>query len=606
MANNFTIPTIFTAIDKLSRPVQGMENSLKGFERTAKRLQLQSKASMASGMAKDFAVAGAAIAAPLALAVNESMKYEKALASFRTIVSDISDNEFVKFESAIQNVAGTTRRSFTDVASSFEMIAGLNADFAKTADGLSLVSEAAITLSKASGSELSTSAENLVGIMNQFSLGATEANRTINVLAAGQAIGAANIAKTSEAFVNFGSVASGANITLEQSVALIQTLAQKQLLGAEAGTKLRGAVLKLQQAGLGYASGQFNINDALSESVSKISKLKTEKAKDAALTKIFGAENITAGRILLSNIETFNKFTDAVTGTKEAQKAAEINSKTFSSRLAETRAQMQNLGVKVGEVLLPALISLVDKISPVIQSIIEWMRRNPGLTKMIVYATAFISALAFAISGLFALYALWTKAQILINIVMSANPIGLVIVAIAALIGFIVAIIQKWNEWGAAMALLLGPLGRVISLIQSFRRNWDMIKKSFKEGGILSGIKAIGITIIDSLLMPVQQLVSLIGKITGADWAKDAAASIQRYRDSLGVNTATDESGNPLEKKAVVNTRATQQEALFNEKRMTNDARVDININDPTGRTTSKGTGGDFLSIKTTSTHPGY
>ena len=58
--------------------------------------------------------------------------------------------------------------------------------------------------------------------MNQFSLGAEQSERTINVLAAGAKVGAASIAQTSEAMVNFGSVAAGANLSVEQAVGAVQ------------------------------------------------------------------------------------------------------------------------------------------------------------------------------------------------------------------------------------------------------------------------------------------------------------------------------------------------------------------------------------------------
>ena len=141
-----------------------------------------------------------------------------------------------------------------------------------------------------------------------------------------------------------------------------------------------------------------------------------------------------------------------------------------------------------------------------------------------------------------------TIAQKAFNFVMSMNPIGLIIIGIAALIALVVIVVKKWNDWGAAVSLFLGPLGIVISMIQSFRRNWDMIKKSFADGGILEGFKAIGRVILDSILQPVQQLLELIAKIPGmASSMQPAIDKIQSYREGLGVNTTTDESGNPLQ-----------------------------------------------------------
>lgn len=594
----FVIPSIFTAIDKFTGPVKGMGDALSKFSKKGeveaafleRRLRGISKAAFdVSG--KAF-LAGAAIATPLALAVNEARKFEDSLASFRTIVSDLSDKDFVKFNDKIQEIGQSQKRSFNDVASSFEKIAGLNAKFAETAEGIGAVSNAAITLSKASRMELGPSAESLVGIMNQFSFGAEEANRTINTLAAGQSAGAATIAQTAEAFVNFGSVAAGANLTLEQSVGLIQTLGKFSLFGSEAGTKLRGAILRIQKAGIGYASGQFQINDALEEANKKMGKLRTAKQKDAFLNKLFGAENIATGRILLNNIGSFNEFTKQVTGTSEAQKQAAINSATMNERLLQMRAQMQNLGVKIGTVLLPPLNKLLDRLIPLIDKTIKWAQANPGLMKTIVSITAGLAAFAFIVSGLAFVIGVVAKAQLIWNALMLANPIGLIIIGIVALIALITTIVAKWNEWGAALALFAGPLGLIISLIQSFRRNWDGIVNAFKNDGIISGLKAIGVTILDAILMPLQQVFKLLARVPGFGWAETAMNGIASFRNTLGANTTTDESGNPLAPKELVNTKS---------ELSTKGAMSFLTIKDETGRASLE-KGNNSVPIMLTST----
>ena len=245
MATTLKVPTEFTAVDKFTAVVKKMASGVVGFSKTATAsiARINTRLDRMVGLtdAVKGALTGLTVAALFATAVKDIQAYDDALASFRTIVSDLSNKEFVLFEKAIGDVAKGTKKSTVQVAQSFEKIAGLNADFAKTASGLSEVSKQAIILSKASGAE---ETENLVGIMNQFNLEAKEAARVSNVLAAGQAAGASTIAQSAEAYKNFGSVAKSSNITLEQSQALIQTLGKFSLFGAEAGTKLRGSVLQ--------------------------------------------------------------------------------------------------------------------------------------------------------------------------------------------------------------------------------------------------------------------------------------------------------------------------------------------------------------------------
>ncbi len=620
--STFTIPTIFTAIDKMTAPlrkmaagVQGIADKSQAFTDRSERAFRRLTPALSSA-AKEFlsfasaAAISAAVVGGVMFSVQSLKDYETAVSSFRTIVSDVSDKDFAKYQDKINEVARTTKKSSVETAMAFEKIAGLNSKFAETAEGIGQVSAAAITLSKASGDELGASAESLVGIMNQFNLAAEQSNRTINVLAAGAGVGAASIVNTAESFKNFGSVASGANISLEQSVGLIQTLGKFSVFGAEAGTKLRGSVLKLQQAGVGYASGQFDINNALAEAKEKIDKLRTAKEKDAAILKMFGSENISTGKILLNNISLFEEYTKGVTGTSEAQKQAEIRSNTLTVRIEEMKAAWVNLitGSDGANSALNTVKNTIGFVTDNLDTIVSvgskillffaaWkVTIIAARTALLIYnvalgvSSALSSTAAIAVgANTTALAAynfmskivtasiwLWTTAQTAINILMTANPIGLIIVGVAALIALIAAIIIKYDEWGAALSFILGPLGMIINLIQSFRRNWEMITSAFENGGFIAGIKAIGVAIFDMILMPLQQIFELIEKIPGMGdlgWS----SAIEGFRKDIGATIETKEEVNP---------KLAEQNGLVQRLENTSTSNVNLNVNDPNNRTT--------------------
>jgi TP901 family phage tail tape measure protein len=480
----FVIPSRFTAIDSLSSVLGKMGSNVSAFAAKAETALARSERvfrkltptiSAASkellSLAGSAAIAGGIVSTAF-FSVDALKKYENGLASFRTIVSDLTDKDFAKYQEKVAEVAFDTKKSTVDVVAAFESIAGLNSKFADTAESIGSVSKASIILAKASKMELQPAAENLVSIMNQYSLGANQANRTINVLAAGQAVGAANISQTAESFKNFGSVAASANISLEESVALIQTVGKFSLFGAEAGTKLRGSVLRLQAANLGYASGQFNVNDALEEARKKIDRLSTAKAKDAALDKIFGAENISTGRILLSNITTFQEYTRSVIGTSEAQKAAEINSKTLTNRLEELKAKWVNIittSDKAGSAL-DATKSVVGFLTDNMETLVSWGTKAllffgawkaalvAGRIALIAYniglgVTGALSATASIAIGQNAIalgaykVTAWAAAAATqsLNFVMALNPWVAAAIAIGAVIAAISLLITKYE-----------------------------------------------------------------------------------------------------------------------------------------------------------------
>lgn len=281
--------------------------------------------------------AGFGVVSAIRGASTAIMDYDDALKNFRIIVSDLNDNQFQEFKDQIKSIAETTGKSSTEVAQSFEMIAGLNSDFAKTATGLGMVSEGVITLSKAGNMALDETASSLTGVMNQFNLGASETDRVINVLAAGQAVGAASVTELSESFKNAGAVMASANISLENSVGIFETLAKFGIKSAEAGTQASSAIANLQKAQLGYSTGQFNVNEALDEFNTNLAKLKTDVEKDEYALKIFGKAGITTGKILTQNTKLINEFSKGVTGTTEAQRGAEIASNTLSAKWEELK-----------------------------------------------------------------------------------------------------------------------------------------------------------------------------------------------------------------------------------------------------------------------------
>ena len=222
--------------------------------------------------------------------------------------------------------------SATEMLGAYEKVGSLVPELLKNKEALAEVTKQAVLLSQASGGRLGlTETTAAVGsVMNQFNLSAGESARIVNVLAAAEVEGAAGTTDLTESFKNVGAVANSANVTFEQTSALLEVLASKQIVGAESGTKLRGSIIKLQDAGVGYQSGIFNINDALKELKTRIDSKSTAQQKDAEMMKVFGLENITVGKILLENISTYEELTKKITGTNTALEQAKIQTESAS------------------------------------------------------------------------------------------------------------------------------------------------------------------------------------------------------------------------------------------------------------------------------------
>lgn len=323
-----------------------MENKIKGSGQALSNLDTKSQSTF-SKMGSSLLKVGGAMAGAFALksivgdAVERITNFQKAISSLSAITGKTgADLEGLK--SKVLDVAANTKKGASEVAAAFELIGSKSPALLENADGLAAVTEQAIILSKASGEDLEQSASALTGVMNQFNLTAADSERIINSLAAGSQKGAAPVGQIADAIDKFGTTAAQNNITLEQSIGLVETLAEKNIKGAEAGTQARNIILKLKNAGIGFVDGQFDMNAALEEAKNKFDNIQDPVKRSQEQTKLFGLESSTAGAILLDNVDTFNKYTNAVTGTNTANEQAEIQMNNLKGRTEELDATYES------------------------------------------------------------------------------------------------------------------------------------------------------------------------------------------------------------------------------------------------------------------------
>jgi hypothetical protein len=315
------------------------------------------------------------------------------------------------------------------------------------------------------------------------------------------------------------------------------------------------------------------------------SVLKGLKIGDTGSIKVVGALGTSLERLTefqaLSNAE-FEKGTSILDEYN-------VKNNTTAAMLAKAKNSFESFNIILGRELLPTINDLLLQVAPMIKSFSQWNKDNPGTLESIVKITAAVSALAFAIG---------TVATIVGGIAtISAGVIAfgeswLFLSVIAPLLSSTFATI---TAIGYAMAFLAGiSLGALVAIlvavgaaVWSIYENWDFLVAAFKHGGIIEGFKAIGLVILDMILLPIQKIAELIDWIAGTDWG----SSIEGFRADLKANVNTVDQ---------TNTRAVEQ-AAFQEYISTNNAKVAIDINDPNGRTTARSTS-DLVQIKMGST----
>ena len=280
--------------------------AMKGFGR-----QLAGAAGLTSGV---FLLVGA-----IRRGVKALKDFGQALASLSAITG-ATGKELRFYRDEAKKASKQTQQSGAEMLKAFERVGSIRPELLKAKEALVEVTNAAVILSESTGGmlDLEQAADATAGVMNQLGIDSSEALRVINALAAGSKFGSSTTLDLSEAFKKFGKVAKDSNLSLEQSVALVELSASKMIVGSDAGTALRGTLLRLKAAGLGYQSGVFDINDAIDEMNAQLGGMGSELDKDALKLKIFGQRNIVLGSIILDNQDKFNELTKEVTGTTTA------------------------------------------------------------------------------------------------------------------------------------------------------------------------------------------------------------------------------------------------------------------------------------------------
>nr|WP_285947773.1 phage tail tape measure protein [Bacteroides intestinalis] len=310
---------------------------------------------------------------------DERNKLEESQAGLKALTGLDDDNiawltEQAKTLSTTMTKEGLrVRQSAAEILDAFMLVGSAKPELLGDKEALKQVTEEAMRLQAAAKDiTLNEAVDSLTLSLNQYGEAADQAGRFSNVLAAGSQAGSANIASQAKAIRNAGTAAASANVPIEQTVALIETLAYRGIKDEVAGTGLKKFFLVLQ-------TGVDEINPKIVGLDKALENLKNKNMDAGAIKKMFGEEGYNTASVILQNTEMVKDFTAAVTGTNVAYEQAAINSDTAQAKLEQARNKMKLAAIDLGEKLNPALavstnmLSYVIKILPgLIDSIQKW------------------------------------------------------------------------------------------------------------------------------------------------------------------------------------------------------------------------------------------
>jgi TP901 family phage tail tape measure protein len=585
---DFAVTTAFKGADKLSPVYNKMGKSADKFgDRATKSINKVNRAQTAL-ISKTKMYAGIGLGLAAGLITREFVNFDHAITAASAKFPGLSDGSeesrktLERLRLTARKVGAETQFTATQAGQGLDFLAmaSFNAEqaMALLPGVTNLATVANVDLARST--DIASDSLGAFGLMTKDTIQLTKNFTRINdVMAATITRANTNMEDLFESIKKGAPSFTVAGQSLESFNALAGIMANSGLKGAESGTQLRNIMLRLASPtaeaskilnNLGIvtqdADGNFrDIVDILAD-FEKGTKSMGSAQKSAALATVFGARSVTGVNILLQEgTENIRKFREGLLSASGAsQQMADVMRQSLLNRLKTLLSTVIELGFKFIDAFSAQGGSAIDSITQAARSlgpVFSFLGKVISLIlPMMPYLIGGFVAYKAALIGV-ALYQkimigmgwikylimmrthiwkaitmtkAWAVVQKVLNVIMSMNPISLLVIGIAALIGYIALAIKYWDKFGSAMMLLLGPIGMVISAIMMIWKRWEKIKNAFTTGGIVEGLKQIGLAILDAIVYPIQQLLEVLGNIPGVGkYIKKGAEVLQSFREKF-------------------------------------------------------------------------
>lgn len=451
--------------------------------------------------------------------VTKGLDFEKTMNTLSGVTGASADvmQRFRDTAKALGNDMTLSNTSAADAAQAMTELAkaGFSVDESITAAKGTLQLAAAAQVSAGQAAEIQANA------LQAFGLKADYASKAADVLSNAANASSAEITDVAFALQAGGSVARQTGVSLEDTAASIALLANNGIKGSDAGTLLKSALLKLsapsdqasgalQELGVSAfdAQGNFVGMEALFGQLQAASKRMTPEmyAMDTALA--FGSDAARlAGVAAKDGAAGFDKMRDAMNQEGSASKLAAAQNQGLPGVIERLKNAAETLAITLFEKIQGPLSSIGDGLTGFTNKMQDAFE-NPAVSQaagnigaaLSTIGTAFgnvlsavgpslVSGLSDAVNlivrfkdfliplvaGLAAYKTVmlaitiatkaWAAVQALLNIALTANPIGLIIAAIAGLVAGIVLLYNRNETFRKIVQVTWAAIKNVIGAV---------------------------------------------------------------------------------------------------------------------------------------------
>lgn len=449
--------------------------------------------------------------------------------------------EFEQTATAAQKIGGGFKKALVPALAVGAGIGAIGTGALKAVANVERINAQTTAVVKSTGGAAGVTAGHVEGLANKLEgLTTTEAEATQE---------GANLLLT---FTNIRNEAGKGNAIFDRTTGAMVDLARAM------GTEPKAAAIQLGKA----------LNDPIKGvgALSRVGVSFTEQQKKTIKSLVDGGNVMGAQKIILKELE------------KQFGGSGEAFAKTAEGKTERIKNAFGNVteGLVVG--LLPTFTKLADAATKGL----AWAEENPGKVKGFAIALAAVVGAVVAVNAVMAVSGavmatyrgivvaisavtkVWTGVQWLLNAAMTANPIGLIVLAIVALVAIFVIAWKKsetfrtivtgaWNGIKTAAVAVFGFLRGFLSAVWSaiktvvttqvrivltvVRAVWNGIKAA--TSAVWNGIKAVVGAVIRAVVTVVRTQVTIAKTVLLAAW-NAAKAGTTRVWNGIkeGVRTA--------------------------------------------------------------------
>jgi len=508
----FSVQAIMTLQDLISDKLAGIGRALAATGRAAEGVGLK-MAALARAMLPLVAVAGALLLG-LGGATAKAADFEQAMSNVKAVAGASTQEMAALRQNALQMGADTSFSAVQAAEGQEELAkAGLNAN------AIIAAMPGVLSMAAAGDIGLAQAAEAATDTMKTFHMEAGQIGFIGDVMAATANRTSTDIGLMTQSLKNSSAVAASVGVSLLDLSAMIGSLADQGIKGAEAGTQLKTAMLRIsapnkdaakQLASLGVATRDARGNilpifDVLGSLETKLSGMGSGNRADI-LKKIFGDDAISAINALFNKgIKQVRAFSgELANSTGSAAETAKTKLDNLRGAWESLSGSVETLLIHLGTPLLAPLTRLTQGVTKVVNVLAMLANTEAGQTIVTLAsgAATLVVVSAAVAAGLWA----WSMAGTAVTWALA--PLGTALAALGApvwgVLAVVTALVVAWKtnfggmrttvtEWWDKVVLVFRGVSAVLgSLTGSTGELKGQLARDIEAKGLLGLVTSIG------------------------------------------------------------------------------------------------------------------